>query len=244
MKRLIKQMAERLGYRIECVRNIPKPLRDPRHLRTLEFDDAVCRRMMEVGPDLIFLQIGVYDGITHDPLRHHIVKHPWRGIMVEPQSRSVAGLRQLYADRPDIQVVQAALDAQAGQRTLYTVQGSNAPAWAGGLASFDRATVAKHETWCPGLSQMIHEEQVPCTPFAEVLQQLPGDRLDILQIDTEGADGFILSLFPFEKIQPAIVHFEIKHLSLPEQETVMNRLIAHGYKLARSGGEDMLAVKT
>jgi len=155
----------------------------------------------------------------------------------------VRGLREMYCSSPDIRVVNAAIDAHDGERTLYTVEGPGVPDWAGGLASFDRTTVAKHEQYYPGLSGMIREEQVDCVTFDSVLKELSGDRLDVLQIDTEGADGFILSLFPFDRIRPAIVHFEIKHLDKAAQESAYDLLLKHGYHLARSGGEDMLAVQ-
>ena len=242
MKSLLKHLLTRFGYSLTCTRSVPRPLLDPTNLRTFGFDDAVFRRMHEVGPKLTFLQIGVYDGITHDPLRDHIVRNGWSGVMVEPQRKSVEGLKQLYRDHPEIRILNAAVDATVGERVLYTVKGADAPDWAGGLASFDRATVAKHEQWCPGLSAMIHQESVSCLTFDKILAELPGDRLDILQIDTEGADGYILSLFPFDRIRPAIVHFEIKHLDKAAQEVALNLLVHHRYRLARSGGEDMLAV--
>lgn len=242
MKSLLKRLLSKAGYSIHCLRNVPAPLLNPENLRVLEFDDAVCRRMHETETELVFLQIGVYDGITHDPLRKYIVKSGWRGIMVEPQSRAAQGLQQLYKDNPGIQIINAAVDAEQHQRSLYTVEGPNAPDWAGGLASFDRATVAKHAQWVPGLESMIREETIDCLTFDSILPRLPEGRLDVLQIDTEGADGFILSLFPFERMRPAIVHFEVKHLDKAEQETALNRLLGFGYRIARSGGEDMLAV--
>lgn len=45
MKRAIKSMIERLGYRIDGIRYVPRPLLDPRNLRVVEFDDVVCRRI-------------------------------------------------------------------------------------------------------------------------------------------------------------------------------------------------------
>jgi len=242
MKSLVKYILSKAGYTVTCARHIPLPLRESKNLRTFEFDDAVFRRMHEVGTTLTFLQIGVYDGITNDPLRHHIVENRWKGVMVEPQRGSVDSLKLLYRNHPEIRIINAAVDATARERILYTVFGPGAPDWVGGLASFDRETVAKHEKWYPGLSSMIHEESVSCLPFDTILAELPGDRIDILQIDTEGADGWILSLFPFDRIRPAIVHYEIKHLDKAEQEQALNLLLKHGYRLARSGAEDMLAV--
>jgi hypothetical protein len=71
---------------------------------------------------------------------------------------------------------------------------------------------------------------------------LSGDRLDLLQIDAEGADGYLLSLFPFDRVRPAIVQWEIKNMTRAEQEAALDLLCGHGYRICRSGGEDMLAV--
>jgi hypothetical protein len=71
---------------------------------------------------------------------------------------------------------------------------------------------------------------------------MPTDRLDLLQIDAEGADGFLLSLFPWARTKPAIVHWEIKNLTRAAQEAALDLVCGHGYRIARSGAEDMLAV--
>ncbi|MDB4412872.1 FkbM family methyltransferase [bacterium] len=242
MKRLLKKCLATAGYRIDCTKYIPRQLLEISSRRTLEFDDVVCRWMAEVGPGLRFIQVGVYDGVTHDPLHKYIRKHGWRGVLVEPQVRSVAKLQELYADYPDIIVVQAALDAEEGMRTLYTIEGDDAPSWAGGLASFQRETILKHAPLIPGLEGMLREEAVPCVGFDQIIAQLGESRLDILQIDTEGADGYILSLFPFDQVKPAIIQWEVKHLSTAQQEECMERLANYGYRFASSGGEDMMAL--
>lgn len=242
IKSALKSLCNSLGYKIECIRHTPRQLLQADHLRVLTFDDAVCRLMHDSHADLCFMQIGVYDGVTNDPLRKYIVADNWKGILVEPQSVSVAGLRELYRDNPRIQVVHAALGEQKTKRVLYRVNPEGLPKWVGGLASFDRNTVAKHSELCPGLEEHIQEEIVDCLPFEDILNQLPGTSLDLLQIDTEGADGWILSLFPFERVRPKIVHFEIKHLSKNEREEALQRLVSRGYSIAVSGTEDMLAV--
>jgi hypothetical protein len=89
---------------------------------------------------------------------------------------------------------------------------------------------------------MIREDTVDCITFDQVLGRLPQEEIDLLQIDTEGADGHILSLFPFHRAQPAIIHWEVKHLSKVHQEETLDMLQRRGYRLARSGAEDMLAV--
>ena len=89
---------------------------------------------------------------------------------------------------------------------------------------------------------MIREITVNCITFDGVMQKLPSGRLDLLQIDAEGADGYILSLFPFDHVKPAIVHWESKNLTKLQQEQALDILRGQGYRFARSGEEDMLAV--
>ena len=243
MKKLLKSVISSLGYDIHGTRFVPRPLLDPANLVALEFDHVVCRWMIERGADFRFIQIGAFDGVMADPLRKYIPRHGWRGVMVEPQAKAAAALRRLYPDGNAIAVVQAALDRRTGKRTLFTVVSQEAPAWAAGMASFDREVILKHGALLPGLEAMIHEEDVACITFDDVLARLGSPEIDLLQIDTEGADAYILSLFPFERVRPAIIHWEVKHLSRAQREDCLNRLAAHGYRFAPSGDEDMMAVR-
>lgn len=244
MKRLLKNLFARLGYHIQGTRYHPRQLLDPGHLRTIEFDDVVCRRMFECGAQFVFVQVGAFDGQTRDPLRKYIDRCAWRGVLIEPQSHAASRLRDLYRQNERIVVLQAVLDRAHGRRTLYTVASENAPDWAGGLASLDRATILKHSDLVPGLEQMIREEVVDAVPFDEVLDRLGSKRLDLLQIDAEGADAELLCLFPLDRVQPAIIHWEVKHLSKRQREECLERLAAFGYRFASSGHENMMAVLT
>ena len=95
----------------------------------------------------------------------------------------------------------------------------------------------------PALENCVVAEEVATVTFADILSSTgKEDQLDVLQIDTEGADAKILRLFPFNSSRPAIVHWEIKHLSKKEREDCLDRLSNHGYRFASSGTEDMLAV--
>jgi FkbM family methyltransferase len=243
VKQAVQSLLNRVGYRVQGIRYTPRQLLDRQRLRVLEFDDVVCRHMFEHGEALSFLQIGAYDGVSTDPLRRYIERCGWRGVMLEPQPGPAAALRGLYRDYDKVSVIEAALDSQAGTRSLYTVKSDEAPKWVGGMASFDRAHLLKHDYLIPGIERLVTELQVDCVTFEEVLSRLPAGRLDLLQIDAEGADAFILSLFPWERIRPAIVHFEAKNLALTEKESTLEMLGRHGYLVATSGTEDMLAVQ-
>jgi FkbM family methyltransferase len=243
MKRLIRAILGVAGYRIEGIRYTPRQFYDPAVARTLMFDDVVCRHMFEVGPELTFVQVGAYDGVSGDPLRKYIERCGWSGVMLEPQPQPANQLRALYRDNPKIVILEAALDGERRTRNLYTIESDAVPKWAGGMASFDRDQILKQGYLIEGLEGMVREVQVDCVIFDDVLDYLPGNRLDLLQIDAEGADGHILSLFPFNCFKPAIIHWEIKNMTVVQQEEALERVIAHGYLVSRSGGEDAVAVR-
>lgn len=242
MKSAIRNGLARLGYRIEGIKYTPRQMLDSGKCRAFEFDDAICRRMFEVGPQLNFIQVGAYDGVSTDPLHKYIEKCGWRGVMLEPQPGPADQLRKLYGDNPDIVILQNAVDATHRTRSLYTVESDSAPRWAGGMASFDRNHIVKHEYLIPGLTEMVREISIDCIPFSDVIDRLPSQRCDLLQMDVEGADSYILSLFPFDRIRPAIVHWERKNLTRSQQEDALDLVGRYGYRIAPSGDEDMLAV--
>jgi FkbM family methyltransferase len=199
--------------------------------------------MFEHGEACNFIQVGAFDGLTADPLYRYIDRCRWRGVMLEPQPALAAKLRQLYKDNSNIVILEAAVDSEHTTRTLYTVDSDTFPNWAAGLASFNRDHILRHDWVLPGIEKSIREIRVSCIPFSEIIESRPGgDGLDVLQIDAEGADGRILSLFPFDRLRPAIVHWEIKNMTKPEQESALDLLCANGYLISRSGDEDMLAV--
>lgn len=242
VKNAIRGILQRFGYRIEGMRHTPRQLLNSDLMRSLEFDDIVCRHILEHGEQCVFLQIGAFDGISTDPLRKFIERFGWRGVMLEPQPGPAAQLRCLYGKSGRIVIVEAALDRERRMRSLYTIEADQLPKWVASMASFDREQILKHQNLVPGLAGMVREIKVPCITFDDALDRLGSDRLDVLQIDAEGADGYLLSLFPFDRIRPAIVHWEIKHMARGQQEVTLDLLIGQGYRIARSGGEDMLAV--
>jgi FkbM family methyltransferase len=242
MKQLLKSLLAKLGYRVQGTRYCPRQLLEPGALRLVEFDDVVCRRMFEFGSELTFIQVGAFDGVTKDPLRKYISRCGWRGIVIEPQPGAAKQLRELYRGNDRIIILQAALDGKSGRRTLFTINSPNAPSWAGGLASFHRENIVKHSGLIPDLESVIREDSVDCVTFDKILEFMPNQQIDLLQIDTEGADGYILSLFPLDRVCPSIVHWEVKHLSTVQREECLKRLAKFGYRFAPSGEEDMLAV--
>lgn len=242
MRELVRRVLLRSGYHLEGVRYTPRQLLDPLAVRALELDDVICRRMFETVGPWSFIQVGAFDGVTNDPLRKFIARRGWRGVMLEPQARSATRLRELYPDGGEVTILEAALDGTRRRRPMFALRPDGLPEWAAQIASFYRQHLLRHGHLIPQVEKHIQESMVECVTFDDVLAHLPGERLDLLQTDAEGADGYLLSLFPFERVKPAIVHWEIKHLTRTDQEATIDLVRGHGYRIARSGREDMLAV--
>ena len=155
--------------------SVPRALFDRRPRAALEFDDVICRRMIEHGTALTFLQVGAFDGVSNDPLRKYIAAHRWNGVCVEPQPAYAEALRRLYRDAADrIVVVEAAVSAAAGEATMYALAGGALPNWAAQLASLDRATVLKHRNRLPAADIAIVEITTPTVTFDTLLSLLGG----------------------------------------------------------------------
>jgi hypothetical protein len=87
VKQVLRQFIGSLGYHVEGTRYTPEHLLRPECLRTLKFDDIVCRCMFRHGQERTFIQVGAYDGITADPVRRYIERCGWRGVMVRSPVR-------------------------------------------------------------------------------------------------------------------------------------------------------------
>ena len=60
------------------------------------------------------------------------------------------------------------------------------------------------------------------------------ESIDVLQIDAEGMDAQLLTWFPFERIKPALLHYETAHMSADEQRYLGSRLKSLGYIIRES----------
>ena len=117
------------------------------------------------------------------------------------------------------------------------------PSWTEQLGSFRREHILNHEDRAPGVSKHVLMCKVPTVSFQDLLDQYGVESLDALQIDAEGMDFQLLTWFPFERIKPALLHYETAHMSADERQIVWNRLERLGYAIRNAGsGMDNMAI--
>jgi FkbM family methyltransferase len=101
------------------------------------------------GKEAYVIQVGANDGIMCDPLRRYLVRsrdHNIRAVLIEPVPFYYTKLRNLYADYPNITVLNVACGASRYRAPLYFIEpgiadqmnGDGPPNnWAHGQGSFD-----------------------------------------------------------------------------------------------------------
>jgi FkbM family methyltransferase len=179
------------------------------------------------------LQIGAFDGNLLDPLQQRIIGMAERAILVEPQPAAAARLRSRYQEpiaKGHIVVVEAAIADSDGQATLYSDAESSPK------ASLNQQHLERFHAECRVTTTVSTLR--PDT----LLRQFEVEKLEFLQIDTEGMDWTILQMFFECGIHPPIVNFEHLHLSQTQREDARARLTEEGYQW-REYGWDTLAVR-
>jgi FkbM family methyltransferase len=195
-----------------------------------------------------FIQVGAHDGTHNDPISLFRNKPNWHGLLLEPNPRVYARLVKTLASSPQCQALNFALSEAGGTLPFYRVR--NPETCRGGhfadqVSSFDRAHVEKMVIWF-GYSKAeagdwIEEVQVNTITFAELLDRMPNQSLELLFIDAEGADFRLLKTFPFERLRPRMLVFEFAHLSPDEMGQILPFLSTNGYAFS-TVGEDVVAV--
>jgi FkbM family methyltransferase len=231
LQRRVNRAARRaLGALGLWVQRVPKAaLRAP---LTMDLEHVAAHRML-TRPDLVFVQIGAFDGQANDPIHHLVVAHAWRGVLVEPQQRYFERLQAAYAGVPGLTFLNVAVSGERGTRVLYTVRDGveGLPDWAPQIASFDRATIMSHTANAPALAAALVEQPVQSVTLEDVFAAAPGP-VDLLQIDVEGYDAEIVRMLDLDRWAPSIVRFEHKHLSRGDHEECVARLVDAGYRVA------------
>lgn len=203
LKRRVHRGLERLGLRIERT--------DARLDLGLQFQrllDALLEdQRRRAGEEFYFVQIGANDGISFDTFYDFVLDNQLSGLVVEPVTTYYNELVANYASLPGVTPVKKALHATERAAEIYYVDPAavpGLPAGASGIASLD----ADHHSLGGTPSEVIRSETVECCTWSELLNEHHIERIDFLQIDTEGYDYTILEMIDFAACRPQMIKFE------------------------------------
>jgi FkbM family methyltransferase len=166
------------------------------------------------------LQIGAFDGHVCDPLEEILQNERVAAVLVEPQTSPYESLVKRYAGNPRIRIVNAAVGESDGKVTLYVPSSEASP---------KASLIARHHNRFGLKSGEVREVTVPSLSVASLVKQCQVERVDILQLDTEGMDYRILNWFFEDGVEPIIINFESLHLGKADRQTSRDLLRKKGY---------------
>ena len=179
---------------------------------------------------LTFVQIGAYDGVTSDNIHALILKHKWSGILVEPITEPFRKLQVNYASVPGLKFEQAAITEHDGEVTMYRVREDvpGLPSYADRVHSLKREITLKE---IGGRADALAAVTVPALTLSSLLKKYGFDQVDVLAIDTEGADFEIIRQIDFSRVKPSLIIYEHKHLSMSDKHGCGELLSQQNYAI-------------
>ncbi|MEZ4775820.1 MAG: FkbM family methyltransferase [Bacteroidia bacterium] len=207
----------------------------------------------DLAGDFTVIQIGANDGINNDPIHKFIKRDKWKGVLLEPQKDIFEkSLQKLYQRNKEIVTVNAALGESDGIAFLYKIAFCNSR-WATGLASFDKQVLL--EAFSSGyVKRKADEVNIPIPPNPEdqitaeevmlicpetLMKKYRIEKIDLLQIDTEGFDYEVIKLFNIKKTQPVVIIYENIHLSETDRAACLQLLRDNGYSVVLKGANTL-----
>lgn len=207
-------------------------------------------RLSMASSDVFFVEIGANDGVSFDPIHAHVVRHRWRGLLVEPLPDFFHQLTETYRSCVGLILENVAIADGPGYRDMYRVSSdglSNGtlPDWAKGIASFfnDRNALGGCRISAKVFERIrpyITIQKVRCDTLDNVFSKHNVAKIDVFQVDVEGYDYHVLKQLDFRRFRPRIIRIEWFNLPDDEKRLALALLRPFGYRI-RLSKTDLIA---
>lgn len=219
MKKKIKELFRYFGINITKIGNTEVLL------------ESFITKNKKKDNNFFFIQVGANNGVRYDPIFRVVNEMNIEGIVIEPIKEYYDELIKNYSKNSGVIPVNVAIYSENTNLAIYRVsKNSDLPDWANGIASLDPNHHKK--TKIPEVNMI--KETVQGITFEVLIKDYNINRVDFLQIDTEGYDYNILKLFPFDKFKPKLIHFEHSlengNMSFEQYDEIHSMLIRMGYR--------------
>ncbi len=192
-------------------------------------------RLVQTGEPVHFLQIGAHDGRTGDHLYELIKQNKWRGIFFEPVEYLFQKLVKNYEGSDGLYFENKAISSSTGIRNFFRLRPNNdgLPEWYDQLGSFKKEVILSHKSAIPNIESYLVEEEVECITIADAVEKHGFKQVELLLIDTEGADFEILKSVDFNSLRPKVIIYEHAHLCPKDEDECALLLRGKGYNLLK-----------
>jgi FkbM family methyltransferase len=231
----IKQALKRFRFLVEMKRKL---------LGQTDEVENFLYRYFSSGKFKTIVQVGANDGVMCDPLRRFIQSPgKFEATLVEPIPYYAEKLRQLYKNRSDVKVIQAALGSTDKTETLYFIppqiadlmNGEGRPNnWAHGQGCFDRDTVVywieknsfRGDDYCRQIPFFISTIDSISIPVMQIRRIMPKADNLLLVLDVQGFELEVLNGLDWS-YPPAFLMLED---DMDKTDTVITFLKSKGYR--------------
>jgi FkbM family methyltransferase len=190
------------------------------HIEKLEKFD-ISTYCLEKGFKSI-VKVGSNDGVRCDTFHAFMKNTPdLRGLFVEPLSQFLERAKENYKGYKNITYKNIAIAEEKGELPFYRLDDKvkeydpKVPSYYSLISSFKIEHIYKH--FGDKYNDFIVVDKVPTDTLMNVLIETGFCDTEILQIDTEGYDYYVLRQLDFKKTKPKLIFFEWNHLPMPER---------------------------
>jgi FkbM family methyltransferase len=199
---------------------------------SIDILDLAIRDLVSREPDIFFLQIGAHDGLSYDPIHAYVRQYHWKGLLVEPQPAIFAKLQENYAEEKQLLFENSAIAPGDGVLELHCFENANADDHASMLTSTRKHYLSLNGD---GHSGAVKTITVPALSLESLLTKHKIERVNLLQIDTEGFDFEIIKMIDFKRMKPEIIHYENNFLNRRQKSECSRILGEQNYALLNLG---------
>lgn len=152
----------------------------------------------------VFLDCGANDGITLSNT-HALALNGWWGICVEPSKEAFEKMRELYKDRPLIELFNVAVTNEPGKFKMWH---SGSHLGTGDVSLLSTLEKDELKRW-KGSKEIFEEVIVDGMTVAQILSQSPFKSVQMVSIDCEGKDLDVLNQLNISEL--GVELFVIEH---------------------------------
>lgn len=193
------------------------------HRDTTQYGEFSCLRSILGKRSGIVVDVGANDGMTCSN-SYPFIKRGWKGILIEPHPHVFARLSSLYQGNQDVQLINLACGVESGQLPLFEGSGKQTV----------YATLSTENSEWYDATRSNQQFLVDVRRLEDILQtiSLP-EQFDLLSIDTEGYDYFVLLGLNLARYKPHVIITEDEKPPFTHSVDKENLLRKYGYRFLR-----------
>ena len=174
-------------------------------------------------------------------------------LLVEPVPYNIELLKKNTSQYKNIMIEPSAVSGKIETKKFYFIKSESVnnlgKHWASAIGSFDKQHILNHKTKRFNVKDSdIEEINIQYLTFSKLIEKYSISKINMLQIDVEGAEFEILNSIDYENVQIQKILFEFKHFDGTFKEgtkldSIKKKLISFDYSINKIDKENILAEK-